>query len=111
TMALIEELHAGGTRTALLSNAGFDFGGPFRFSPMATLFEAVFVSAELGLLKPDAEIYRHVAEELEIELDRMVFIDNKAVNVEGAAALGVTGHVFTGAERLRAFLESLAEVA
>lgn len=108
TVRLIGELHAGGTRTALLSNAGFDFGDPFRNAPFATLFEAVFVSAELGMLKPEPEIYRHVAQELGIELEQMVFIDNKASNVDGATALGVTGHVFTEVRGLRTFLESLA---
>jgi putative hydrolase of the HAD superfamily len=109
TVRILDELHAGGTRTALLSNAGFDFGDPFRNAPFATLFERVFVSAELGMLKPDPEIYRRVAEELGIELDRMVFIDNKAVNVDGATALGVTGHVFTDVHGLRGFLEDLAQ--
>lgn len=111
TMRLLERLHAGGTRMALLSNAGFDFGDPFRFAPFASLFERVFVSAELGLLKPEPAIYEHVAHELGIPLGRMVFVDNKASNVEGATALGVTGHVFTGVDGLRAFLESLAREA
>jgi len=108
TVSILQDLHDGGTRIALLSNAGFDFGDAFRNAPFSSLFEKVFVSAELGLLKPDAAIYRHVADELGIELDRMVFIDNKAVNVEGATALGVTGHVFTDVHGLRSFLESLA---
>lgn len=109
TVRILEELHDGGTRIALLSNAGFDFGDPFRYAPFGTLFERVFVSAELGLLKPDAEVYRRIARELGIEPDRMVFIDNKPVNVEGATALGVTGHVFTDAHGLREFLVSLQE--
>jgi putative hydrolase of the HAD superfamily len=109
TVRILEELHDGGTRMALLSNAGFDFGDPFRYAPFATLFERVFVSAELGLLKPDAEIYRYIARELGIDLMSMVFIDNKAVNVDGATALGVTGHVFTDAPQLREFLVSLGQ--
>ena len=108
TVQLLQELHDGGTRIALLSNAGFDFGDAFRNAPFATLFEQVFLSAELGLLKPDAAIYRHVAETLGIELDQMVFVDNKQVNVDGATALGVTGHVFTDVHGLRGFLQKLA---
>lgn len=108
TVQLLAELHAGGTRVALLSNAGFDFSDPFRHSPMAAYFEAMFVSAELGLIKPDPEIYRVAARELGITLEQMVFIDNKRVNVDAAAALGVTGHVFTTVAELRAFLETLA---
>jgi putative hydrolase of the HAD superfamily len=108
TVQLLAELHAGGTRVALLSNAGFDFSDPFRHSPMAAYFEAMFVSAELGLIKPDPEIYRVTARELGIALEQMVFIDNKKINVDAATALGVTGHVFTTVAELRAFLESLA---
>jgi putative hydrolase of the HAD superfamily len=106
TVELLAALHAGGTRVALLSNAGSD---PFRFSPMAQYFEAMFVSAEMGLVKPDPEIYRVAAAELGIPLTEMVFIDNKKINVDAAVALGVTGHVFTTVAELRAFLESLAE--
>ncbi len=109
TVELLAALHAGGTRVALLSNAGFDFSDPFRHSPMAEFFEAMFVSAEMGLIKPDPEIYRVAARELGIPLDRMVFIDNKKINVDAAVALGVTGHVFTTVAELRAFLESLSE--
>ena len=108
TVQLLAELHAGGTRVALLSNAGFDFSDPFRHSPMAAYFEAMFVSAELGLIKPDPEIYRVTARELGITLEQMVFIDNKKINVDAATALGVTGHVFTTVAELRDFLESLA---
>lgn len=106
---VLDDLHAGGTRLALLSNAGFDFGDPFRRAPFGRYFERVFVSAELGMIKPDPEIYRHVARELGIDPTAMVFIDNKQVNVDGAATLGVTGHVFTGVPELRAFLTRLAE--
>jgi putative hydrolase of the HAD superfamily len=108
TIDLIEELHDGGTRVALLSNAGFDFSSPFRHSPMAQYFERVFVSAELDIVKPDPAIYVHAAKELDISLENMIFIDNKAANTDAAAALGVTAHQFTTVDELAAFLRSLA---
>lgn len=108
TLDLIEELHVGGTRLAVLSNAGFDFTGPFRRSPMAAFFERFFVSAELDAIKPDPAIYREVADGLGIALAEMVFVDNKAENTDAAAALGVTAHHYTGVEGLDAFLRSLS---
>ncbi|MEO8263041.1 MAG: HAD-IA family hydrolase [Pseudolysinimonas sp.] len=108
TVELLAELHDGGTRMALLSNAGFDFGDPLRRAPYSQYFERVFVSAELGMLKPHPDVYRHVADELGIGFDQFVFVDNKAPNVEGAVALGATGHVFVGVGELRAFVEGLA---
>ena len=105
---LIAALHAGGTRVALLSNAGFDFAGPFRFSPMGQYFERVFVSAEMAKIKPDAAIYREIASELGIEMSQMVFIDNRKLNTDAAAALGVTVHHYQDVAGLEAFLHSLA---
>jgi putative hydrolase of the HAD superfamily len=108
TIRIIEDLAAGGTRLALLSNAGPDFSSFFRHGSFGRLFEQVFVSGELLLVKPDAAIYRHVLEELGIEAGQMVFVDNKAENVAGAEAIGITGHVFTSPAGLRAFLTGLA---
>ena len=108
TFDILADLDAGETRMAMLSNAGFDFASPFRFSPMARFFERVFISAELGMRKPFQEIYEEVAEELSITPDEMIFIDNKQENVDGAAALGIQTHLFVTAEGLRSFLEGLA---
>jgi putative hydrolase of the HAD superfamily len=106
-IAVIEELAEGGTRLALLSNAAEEYGGLFRFSPLAPVFEQVFVSGELKLLKPDPRIYRHVAEQLAVDPADIVFIDNREANVRGAASIGIAGHVFTTAEGLRGFLTAL----
>lgn len=109
TFDVLGDLHAGGTRIALLSNAGFDFASPFRFSPMAQFFERMFISAEMLKLKPNADIFLEVADELGITPAQMVFIDNKQVNVDGAEALGITGHLFVGHAQLRTFLDSLTD--
>jgi len=60
-LAIVGELHAGGTRLAVLSNAGFDYG-LLHHSPLASVAERIFLSAELGLLKPDPAIYLKVAD-------------------------------------------------
>lgn len=106
---VIAELHEGGTRVALLSNAAEEYGGYLRGGPIARFFERIFVSAEMGKLKPAADIYLEVAAELGVEPAQLVFIDNKAENVDGAEAVGILGHVFTTAAALRIFLTTLAE--
>ena len=104
---VLSDLRAGATRLALLSNAGPDYGSYFRHGPLGVFFEACFVSGELGLLKPYPEIYRHVLDSLSVAPDKVVFIDNRADNVAGAEAIGITGHVFTTTDALRSFLTSL----
>jgi len=111
TVDVLADLRAGGTPLALLSNAGPDYASYFRHGPLGDFFSATYVSGELGLLKPHAEIYRHVLGDLGITPAEAVFIDNREPNVAGAEALGITGHVFTDAGKLRAFLESLGSSA
>jgi putative hydrolase of the HAD superfamily len=106
---LVEELHDAGTRLALLSNAGFDFGDPYRRSPMGSLFETVVVSAEEHVLKPDASIYRDTCARLGIDPAQMVFVDNRAENASGAEAIGAVGHHYTSPAALRTFLQQLAD--
>lgn len=108
---LLADLRAGGTPLALLSNAGPDYGSYFRRGPLGDYFTACYVSGELGLLKPHADIYRHVLDDLAITPAEAIFIDNRETNVAGAQALGITGHVYTDAGRLREFLAALAAPA
>ena len=105
---VLTDLVAGGTRIALLSNAAADYGTAFRFSPIGALFERVFVSGELLLLKPDPAIYRYVADELGVDPAAMAFVDNREANVRGAESIGIASHVYTDPASLRAFLAALA---
>ena len=108
TIEVLSDLRAGGTKLALLSNAGPDFGSYFRHGPLGDLFAACYVSGELGLLKPHPEIYQHVLGDLGISAAQAVFIDNRQANVRGAETLGITAHLFTDVTALRAFLTSLS---
>jgi putative hydrolase of the HAD superfamily len=107
TVDVLSDLRAGETPLALLSNAGADYGSYFRHGPLGDFFSACYVSGELGLIKPDAQIFRHVLADLGLTPADAVFIDNREPNVAGAEALGITGHVFTDPDRLRRFLAAL----
>jgi len=108
TIEVLADLRAGGTRLALLSNAGADFASYFRHGPLGDFFETCYVSGELGLLKPHPEIYQHVLADLSITPAEAIFIDNRESNVTGAQDVGITGHVFTDAASLRTFLATSA---
>ncbi|AAT89634.1 hypothetical protein ATY41_00735 [Leifsonia xyli subsp. xyli] len=108
TLQVLLDLKEGGTRLALLSNAGPDFGSYFRHGTLGDLFEKVFVSGELGTIKPSADIFEHVLAELCVTAAETVFIDNKEENVRGAEAVGMAGYVYTSAADLRAYLTALA---
>lgn len=101
-------LQRGGTRMALLSNAGLDYASYFRHGMLGDFFEAVFTSGELDALKPSPAIFQSVLNDLDVSPSEVIFVDDREENVQGAEALGITGHIFKTAAELRAFLTKVA---
>ncbi len=64
-------------------------------------FDVLVWSYQLRMVKPDPAIYRYVLEKLGTQPQETLFIDDRAVNVEAAIALGMKGFVFTTVEMLR----------
>ena len=54
-------------------------------------FDDVFISSEIGLVKPDPRIYIYVAEKMGIEPGQAVFIDDFKENVDSALKVGFHG--------------------
>jgi putative hydrolase of the HAD superfamily len=81
-------------RTAILSNADRSLRGRLRQLGIHDLFDTVVSSAEEGVAKPDAEIYRRAAERLGLPPESCVFVDDYAANVQAAQALGMRGVVY-----------------
>jgi 2-haloacid dehalogenase len=75
--------------------------------PFFEWFKGIVVSGEIGLVKPDARIYRHLLETYGLAAEDCVFIDDSAANVAGAEAVGLTGLHFQSPERLRRELTEL----
>ena len=58
------------------------------------LFEIVFLSYEMGLMKPDSRIYQKVLDQASLVAEETLFLDDNRDNIEGAAKLGIdTIHV------------------
>jgi putative hydrolase of the HAD superfamily len=106
--ALAAEFRARGGRTALLSNSGPEVVAKLRSErPIDRLFDAVVISCEVGLSKPDPRIYRHCLARLGLEPPQALFVDDRADNIEGAARIGLRTLQFDGPDalaRLRALV-------
>ncbi|MGG7663237.1 HAD family hydrolase [Dyadobacter sp. BHUBP1] len=58
------------------------------------LFETVFLSYEMGLMKPDPRIYQEVLNEAGLKAEETLFLDDNADNIRSASQLGIeTIHV------------------
>jgi putative hydrolase of the HAD superfamily len=86
---VIRELRGKGVRTALLSNSWGD--GSYPRDDFPGLFDAVVISGEVGMRKPEPRIFLHTAELLNVEPAECVFIDDVASNVRAAVGCGMTG--------------------
>jgi putative hydrolase of the HAD superfamily len=102
----VRRLHAAGVKTALVSNS---WGFNYPREGFGELFDAVVISGEEGIRKPDAEIYLLAAKRLDVPPEVCVFVDDLAANIRGAAAVGMIGVHHTVAEDTIAELEILFE--
>lgn len=62
------------------------------------IFDWVFLSHEMGLAKPHAEIYEKMLLDLGTSANRVIFFDDLITNVEGAKAVGIQAVHVTGPE-------------
>jgi len=75
--------------------------------PFVEQFDAHVFSHEVGLLKPDAAIYRLALERCDTEAGRTIFVDDLSANVEGARAAGLRAIQYETAEQVRRELTKL----
>lgn len=82
-----------------LSNFGADtFAQAQENYPFLEEFDATFVSAHLGMAKPDAEIYAHLEAETGLSGAALIFTDDMPENIAAAAARDWQTHLFEGAD-------------
>lgn len=95
-------------KTAVLSNANRgvlqDKIGAER---LKECFDEVVVSAELGMVKPDPEIYRYTAERLNVAVPECVFIDDLEGHLAAARELGMKAILYQSFEQSKTDLEKL----
>jgi FMN phosphatase YigB (HAD superfamily) len=97
--------------TALLSNAWDDLRGFLEdVWQIEGIFDRIFISAELGLAKPDPEIYQWVITELKQDPSTMIFIDDFIENVEAARNAGLNAVHFVTREQALSELEEYLDI-
>lgn len=103
-VGVVRRARQAGIRTGLLSNSwGFDYPR----DGWAELFDDVVISGEVGMRKPDPEIYLHASARLGVPPQACVFVDDLRPNVLAAARLGMVGIHHTSVESTADELEIL----
>ena len=75
--------------------------------PVFKVFDKVFLSFQMGLIKPDMEIYKLVIRDLEVSPQEVFYIDDRPELVDSAKSLGIRACVFTNFEQLISDLKGI----
>jgi putative hydrolase of the HAD superfamily len=107
-IAWAESLQRAGVKTGLLSNIGdaMEAGIRARF-PWLDEFAHHTFSHQLGIAKPDPEIYRHATEGLNVPPGEILFIDDKQENIAAARSVGMFAVQYSSHE---VFLQAMQRI-
>lgn len=90
-ITLFQKLREEGHRVVVLSNTNrlhLDFW-PQHYPEIEANTDAIYLSQNLGMRKPEPEIFQHVLDKEGFTADQAVFFDDVAENIEAARAAGI----------------------
>lgn len=93
---LVQELKDRGYTLYLLSNASHRQHDYWPRVPGQACFTGTVISADLGVIKPDAAIYEALYKKFSLKPEECLFIDDNPYNIEGGIRTGMDGIVFYG---------------
>ena len=108
TVTLMKQLKAAGYATYALTDNVHEIVSflkhEYAFWPQ---FDGAIVSAEVGCLKPNADIFHHLLDTFHLQANETVFLDDVIKNVEGARKVGLSAIQFTQASQAERELKEL----
>lgn len=100
-LKLIQDFKKNHGRVFGLSNTNSIHIPKILFYPSVKEFEWLYASCNIGLRKPDKDIYRYIIKERNLNPKDILFVDDKQKFVDGASAVGINAVKFDGVDNLR----------
>lgn len=104
-IAIMQQLREQGHRVVVLSNTNRLHCNywPQHYPEVASASDFMYLSQDIGMRKPDAEIYHYVLGCENTTPDQVVFFDDHPDNVAAAQALGITAIQVTDRDVIPAY--------
>jgi epoxide hydrolase-like predicted phosphatase len=102
--SLVTRARAAGVRTGLLSNS---WGNDYDRSDWHQMFDVVVISGEVGMRKPEPEIFELTLTRIGLPAAECVFIDDMPHNIAAAQRAGLAGIVHRSFDETTGALEAL----
>lgn len=94
TFTVLTKLKEKGLRLALVSNVSTAYKAAFHKLDLASYFDVIVLSSDLGFAKPDKEIYLHALQQLSIAPEEAIMIgDMELPDCDAPRALGIQGYL------------------
>lgn len=74
--------------------------GESEFTAFCDLFEKVYLSHEIGLRKPNINVFMHIVNEQDLKASETLFIDDSPQHVQGALKAGLRAYHLKDNERI-----------
>lgn len=104
--AVISEIKASGKKLYLLSNFNKRLRNELHLAPSLKLFDGLVISGEIGMTKPDVNIYKYLVDTYKLDPAECIFIDDRADNLEAGEKIGIKGYLFDGdSEKFLSYLK------
>ncbi len=104
-MRTLLETLAGRYKLGLLTNSSKRTHTVLEDIGLTSMFDEVVISADVGVVKPQPEIFTIMLERIKSSPAETIFIDDNNQNVASAATIGITATQFTNPVALIEFLQ------
>lgn len=93
---------------ALLSNAESDYlRNILSEHELDLLFDIILISSEIGIAKPDKEMFELALDKLGVTAGESIFVDDQQKNIDAAEKLGIKGIQFEDIDSLRKSMDEI----
>ena len=99
----------GGYRLFILSNYAKEASDILieQYKEFFSLFDDIIISANIGMIKPEKEIYEHLLSKHSLKPEECIFIDDQEINIQSAQNIGITGVLYKNHENFESSLQRL----
>ena len=94
----------------LISNAWGGMRAHLKKERLLELFETVVISAEVGVMKPEARIYSIALEQAGVKAEESVFVDDVQANIDACQQIGMKGVLFNDPQKAEDELKKLLKI-
>jgi putative hydrolase of the HAD superfamily len=109
TLQVLAMVRAAGTPCYLATNQdAYRADCMRRNARYGEVLDGAYYSCDIGAAKPSADFFAHIADDLGLAPDRLLFLDDQPANVDGARAAGLAAERWIhddGVPRLRDILD------